>query len=227
MDCVAHQAPLSTGFPRRTYRGGLPFPPSGHLSDPGIKPVSRASPVLAGRIFTTDQPAGLYPVDTSSILPTPNHDTHIHTHTHAHECLRTLQSVAESKVTPIGIHTSSFLSCYLSSISLEQCVSSSVSVFRHAYPYLKVYIWVSYDIYSHPLWKGKLRYVSQQINCSNNVLFHFGFPDSSVSKESACNARDPGLITGSGRSAGEGVGYPLQYSWASLVVQLVKNLPAM
>ena len=44
-----------------------------------------------------------------------------------------------------------------------------------------------------------------------------GFPDSSVGKESACNARDPSLIPGLGRSAGEGIGYPLQYSWASLV----------
>ena len=40
-------------------------------------------------------------------------------------------------------------------------------------------------------------------------------------------AGDPGLIPGSGRSAGEGIGYPLQYSWASLVAQLVKNPPAM
>ena len=54
-----------------------------------------------------------------------------------------------------------------------------------------------------------------------------GFPDSSVGKESACNAEDPGLIAGSGRSAGEGISYPLQYSWASLVAQLVKNLPAI
>ena len=54
-----------------------------------------------------------------------------------------------------------------------------------------------------------------------------GFPDSSVDKESACNAGDPGSIPGLGRYAGEGIGYPLQYSWASLVVQLVKNLPAM
>ena len=50
---------------------------------------------------------------------------------------------------------------------------------------------------------------------------------SSVSKESTCNAGDPGSIPGSGRSAGEGMGYPLQYSWASLVAQLVKNLPAI
>ena len=54
-----------------------------------------------------------------------------------------------------------------------------------------------------------------------------GFPDSSVGKESACNAGDPGSIPVLGRSTGEGIGYPLQYSWASLVAQLVKNLPAM
>ena len=54
-----------------------------------------------------------------------------------------------------------------------------------------------------------------------------GFPHSSDGKESACNAGDPGLIPGLGRSPGEGIGYPLQYSWASLAAQLVKNLPAM
>ena len=59
------------------------------------------------------------------------------------------------------------------------------------------------------------------------VWLHWGFPDTSVGKESACNAGDPGSIPGSGRPAGEGIGHPLQYSWASLVAQLVKNLPAM
>ena len=54
-----------------------------------------------------------------------------------------------------------------------------------------------------------------------------GFLGSSASKESTCNAGDPGSILGSGRSPGEGIGYPLQYSWASLVAQLVKNPPAM
>ena len=49
----------------------------------------------------------------------------------------------------------------------------------------------------------------------------------SVGKESACNAGDPSSIPESGRSAGEGIDYPLQYSWASLMAQLVKNLPAM
>ena len=50
---------------------------------------------------------------------------------------------------------------------------------------------------------------------------------SSAGKESTCSAGDPGSIPRLGRSPGEGVGYPVQYSWASLVVQLVKNLPAM
>ena len=54
-----------------------------------------------------------------------------------------------------------------------------------------------------------------------------GFPESSVGQESTWNAGDPSLISGSGRSAGEGIGYPIQYSWASLVVQLVKNMPTM
>ena len=54
-----------------------------------------------------------------------------------------------------------------------------------------------------------------------------GFLGGLAGKVSACNAGDPGLIPGSGRSTGERIGYPLQYSWASLVAQLVKNLPAM
>ena len=53
-----------------------------------------------------------------------------------------------------------------------------------------------------------------------------GFPDSSVGKESACSVADPCLIPGSGRTSGEGIGYLLQYSWASLVAQTVKSLPA-
>ena len=55
----------------------------------------------------------------------------------------------------------------------------------------------------------------------------FGFPCGSAGKESVCNARDHSSIPGLERSAGKGIGYPLQYSWASLVTQLVKNLPAM
>ena len=54
-----------------------------------------------------------------------------------------------------------------------------------------------------------------------------GFPDSSVGKESTCSAGDPVSIPGRGRSTGEGISSPLQYSWASVVAQLVKNLPAV
>ena len=54
-----------------------------------------------------------------------------------------------------------------------------------------------------------------------------GFPGSLAGKESACNVGDSGSIPGSGRSAGEGIGYPLQHPWASLVAQMVKNPPAM
>ena len=54
-----------------------------------------------------------------------------------------------------------------------------------------------------------------------------GFPGSSAGKESSCNAGNPGSIPGSGRPAREGIGYPLLYSWTSLVAQLVKKGPAM
>ena len=59
------------------------------------------------------------------------------------------------------------------------------------------------------------------------MLFPSSFPGSSVGKEPACNAGGPGSIPGSGRSPGERIGCSLQYSWASLVAQLVKNLPTM
>ena len=54
-----------------------------------------------------------------------------------------------------------------------------------------------------------------------------GFPGSSTGKEFACDAGHPSSIPGSGRSAGEGIGYPLQHSWVSLVAQLVKDLPGI
>ena len=61
----------------------------------------------------------------------------------------------------------------------------------------------------------------------NQIRDDYRLPHGSLGKESTCNAGDPGLIPGSGRSAGEGIGFPLQYSWASLAAHLVKNLPAM
>ena len=62
---------------------------------------------------------------------------------------------------------------------------------------------------------------------SQATLILKGFPGSSAGKESSYNTGDPGLTPGSGSSSGEGLGYLLQYSWASLVTQMVKNPPAM
>jgi len=59
------------------------------------------------------------------------------------------------------------------------------------------------------------------------LMSPLGFPGSSVGKESACNAGDPGSIPGTVRSSGEVICYPPQYSWTSLVAELVKNPPAM
>ena len=89
-------------------------------------------------------------------------------------------------------------------------------------------------------WNGKLCTFEREISESGFFLLCllafwvtffpailWDFPGSSASKESTCNAGDPGFILGLGRSPGEGIGYPLQYSWVSLVAQMVKNPPAM
>ena len=78
-----------------------------------------------------------------------------------------------------------------------------------------------------PKWEqSKCPSLNERINkiCYMHI---FGFPGGSDSKESTCNVGDTGWIRGSGRSPGEGIRYPLQYSWASLVAQTVKNPPAM
>ena len=61
----------------------------------------------------------------------------------------------------------------------------------------------------------------------HHVESETGFPGDSDGKESPCSAGDLGSFPGSGKSPEEGNGYPLQYSWASLLAQLVKNPPAM
>ena len=63
--------------------------------------------------------------------------------------------------------------------------------------------------------------ISVNAKCKNS------FPGRTAGKESVCNAGEPTLILKLGRSPGEGIGYPLQYSWTSLVAQMIKNLPAM
>ena len=66
-----------------------------------------------------------------------------------------------------------------------------------------------------------------EVKIATVLIVNLITPHSSDGKESACNTGDPCLIPGSGRSAREGIGYPLWYSWAPLVALLVKNLPAM
>ena len=107
--------------------------------------------------------------------------------------------------------------------SLKKCLSSPLSIFKLTIWFLCCWVvWVSsvsvnggdeHDAFS------KSDRVGERVRCD--------YADNSVGKESAYNAGDPSSIPGSGRSAREGIGYPLQYSWASLVAQLVKNLPAM
>ena len=72
-------------------------------------------------------------------------------------------------------------------------------------------------------WIGKIPWRRDRLPTS----VFLGFPGGSTGKESICNVGDLGWIPGLGRSPREGIGYPLQYSWGSLVAQLVKNLPAM
>ena len=57
-----------------------------------------------------------------------------------------------------------------------------------------------------------IQYSGSIANALHSPVKYWGFPDSSVGKESACNAGDPGSIPGLERSAGEGIGYPLRYS---------------
>ena len=98
------------------------------------------------------------------------------------------------------------------SLHIELC-----GIFRNFYPLTQAWIRDDWTII-------RLQWVHI---CLCHFPSYWVFPDSSVGKESSCNAGDPSLIPGSGRSAGEGIGYPFQYSWASLVAQLVKNPPAM
>ena len=78
--------------------------------------------------------------------------------------------------------------------------------------------------------KTPVRFLGQEDLLEKGYLptpVFFGFPSGSAGKESTRNAGDLGSVPGWGRSAGGGIGYPLQYSWALLVAQLSKNPPAM
>ena len=82
---------------------------------------------------------------------------------------------------------------------------------------------VMWETFGFDLWVGNIPWRRDRLP----IPVFLGFPGGSDGKESACNEGDPGLIPGLGKSPGEGIGYPLQYSWASLVAKMVKNPPAM
>ena len=65
---IDYEVPLSVGFSRQEYWGGLPFLPSGDLPNLGIKPTSLVSPVLAGEFFTTELPGKLCVFDSTKIV---------------------------------------------------------------------------------------------------------------------------------------------------------------
>ena len=132
--------------------------------------------------------------------------------------------------TPYLQHKAKVL-CHLLHCSHPQMSSRATSFHLRADPLMVQTLW-SLATHLPPLLSAK-EWMPSKLGAGEDSwksLGHQGdqtFPESSVGKESTCNARDPGSIPRSGRSPGEGMGYPLQYSWASLVAQLVKNLPAM
>ena len=73
----------------------------------------------------------------------------------------------------------------------------------------------------------QVKEADQRLQSSPSNFIVLMITSSSAGKEPTSNAGDPGSISASGRSPGEGIGYPLQHSWASLVAQLVKNSPTM
>ena len=88
------------------------------------------------------------------------------------------------------------------------------------------WVWVSSGSWWWTGRPGMLQSMGSQ-RIGHDWATELNWTGSSADKESACSAEDPGLIPGSGRSPGEWIGYPLQYSWASLVTQTVKNPPAV
>ena len=119
-----------------------------------------------------------------------------------------------------------------------------------ALPWPCTLIRITHQGYSHPTAASGLNLILLQPKWSQNAspaLLAFLGPDAAkllpwpripgsltdtrefapLMCSSACNTGDPGSIPGPGRFPGEGIGYPLQYSWASLVAHLVKNLNAM
>ena len=89
------------------------------------------------------------------------------------------------------------------------------------------WLWKTVQRFTLPTVYNDLLFSTSLLTLVLGDLFDGKHPGGSAGQDSACNAGDPGSISGSGRSAGEETGYPLQYSWTSMLVQLVKNPPAV
>ena len=108
-----------------------------------------------------------------------------------------------------------------SSLSLQPYFQSICNSLRWFHLFISIWLWLL--SYFHT---SECKFYEGPLSTLFNSIY-LGFPGSSAGKESACDVGDTGLIPRLGRSVGEGIGYPLSYSWASLVAQLVKNPPVM
>ena len=181
-------------FSRQEYWSGLPFPSPGDLPIPGLEPWS---PALQADSLPTEIPVKWIPVRvewSASFF-----------HLSLLFVYGTMFRFYSGNSKVCKTHDA------LSKYCLLKCKSD-----------LELGEWLSL------IWCWRLWAISRSrlLGCSEIKLQVYSiwyFPGSSVGKESACKAGDPGSIPGLGRSSGEGIGYPLQYSWTSLVAQLVKN----
>ena len=209
-------------FSRQENGSGLSSPSPGDFPDPGIEPTS---PALAGRFFTSE-PQGKPPrMNTRYSLWSSRKD------------LPVALSGWEEEYPPCGVVVLVTQSCPALCDPVD-CAppGSSVPGILQA----RILEWTAIPfsrkhspnlLHTEAVFPGvrTLKHNSEilfQQDEGNSCLLQL-FPGSSAGKESTCNAGDPGSIPGSARSSGEGIGYPLQYSWASLVAQLVKNPSAM
>ena len=136
-----------------------------------------------------------------------------------------------SYLEPVCCSMSSSSCCFLTCIEVSQEADQVVwysHLLKNFPQFIVIYTVKGFGIIN----KAEIYFFINRVNSITVLIEEMqslsrGFPDSSAGKESTCNAGDPSSIPGSRRSAGEGIGYPLQYYWASLVTQTVKNLPTI
>ena len=134
--------------------------------------------------------------------------------------------VAQSRtLTRRSSSSSSSSSCLFILFLYNISCFSFIHIIYESLPLIVIWGHYEYCCYNHMFITNIINIIYMSFHLY--VCKHMGFPGSSAGKESVCNAGDPSLIPALGRSPVEGIGFLLQYSWASLVAQLVKNSPAM